>query len=66
LVESMKRLRGAGYKLVMHAHDEVCTEMAIEQGSAEEFERLLVAAPAWAQGLPIAGKVFECNRFKKD
>jgi hypothetical protein len=50
----------------MHAHDEVCAEMAIEQGSAEEFERLLVAAPAWAQELPIAAKVFECNRFKKD
>jgi DNA polymerase len=66
LVEGMKRLRGAGYKLVMHAHDEVCAEMAIGQGSAEEFERLLVEAPAWAQELPIAAEVFECNRFKKD
>jgi DNA polymerase len=66
LVEGMKRLRVAGYKLVMHAHDEVCAEMPIGQGSAGEFERLLVEAPAWAQGLPIAAKVFECNRFKKD
>ena len=66
LVEGMKRLRVAGYKLVMHAHDEVCAEMPIGQGSAGEFERLLVEAPAWAQELPIAAKVFECNRFKKD
>jgi DNA polymerase len=65
LVEGMKRLRAAGYKLVMHAHDEVCAEMPIGQGSVEEFERLLVEAPAWAQGLPIAAKVFECERFKK-
>jgi hypothetical protein len=50
----------------MHAHDEVCAEMPIEQGSAEEFERLLVAAPDWAEGLPIAAKVFEGVRFKKD
>ena len=66
LVEGMKRLRVAGYKLVMHAHDEVCAEMPIGQGSAGEFERLLVEAPAWAPELPIAAKVFECNRFKKD
>jgi DNA polymerase family A len=66
LVEGMKRLRVAGHKLVMHAHDEVCAEMPIGHGSAGEFERLLVEAPAWAQELPIAAKVFECNRFKKD
>jgi DNA polymerase len=66
LVEGMKRLRAAGYKLVMHAHDEVCAEMPIGQGSVEEFERLLVEVPAWAQGMPIAAKVFECDRFKKD
>jgi DNA polymerase len=50
----------------MHAHDEVCAEMPIGQGSVEEFERLLVEAPAWAPELLIAAKVFECNRFKKD
>jgi DNA polymerase bacteriophage-type len=66
LVEGMKRLHTAGYRLVMHAHDEVCAEMVIERGSAEEFERLLVGVPAWAQGLPIAAKIFECERFKKD
>jgi DNA polymerase len=66
LVEGMKRLHTAGYKLVMHAHDEVCAEMPIGQGSAKEFERLLVAAPTWAQGLPIAAKTFECERFRKD
>jgi DNA polymerase len=65
LVESMKGLRAAGYKLVMHTHDEVCAEMPIGQGSAEEFDRLLGVAPAWAQGLPIAAKVFESDRFRK-
>jgi DNA polymerase len=65
LVEGMKRLRVAGYKLVMHAHDEVCAEMLIGEGSVEEFKRLLVEVPTWAQGLPVAAKVFECDRFKK-
>ena len=35
-------------------------------GSVEEFERLLIEVPDWAAGLPVAAKVFECSRFKKD
>ena len=66
LVEAMKRLRAAGYKLVLHTHDEIVAEMPIGEGSVEEFKRLLIEVPAWAQGLPVAAKVFECNRFKKD
>jgi DNA polymerase bacteriophage-type len=66
LVEAMKRLRAAGYRLVMHTHDEIVAEMPIGIGSAEEFKRLLVEVPAWASGLPIAAKVFEADRFKKD
>jgi DNA polymerase len=66
LVDAMKRLRAAGYKLVLHTHDEIVAEMPIGEGSVEEFKRLLIEVPAWAQGLPVAAKVFECNRFKKD
>jgi DNA polymerase bacteriophage-type len=66
LVEAMKRLHAAGYVLTLHTHDEIGAEMPIESGSANEFKQLLIEAPAWAQGLPIAAKVFECNRFKKD
>ena len=41
LVEGMKRLRVAGYKLVMHAHDEVC------RGDADRTrQRGRVQAPA--------------------
>jgi DNA polymerase len=66
LVAAMKRLRAAGYAIVMHAHDEVTAEMPRDVGSVEEFQRLLIEVPAWAHGLPIAAKVFECTRFKKD
>jgi DNA polymerase bacteriophage-type len=66
LVEAMKRLRAAGYRLVMHTHDEIVAEMPIGAGSVEQFKQLLVEVPAWAAGLPIAAKVFEANRFKKD
>jgi len=66
LVEAMKRLRAAGYALVLHTHDEIVAEMPVGQGGVEEFKRLLIEAPHWADGLPIAAKVFECARFKKD
>jgi DNA polymerase len=66
MVEGMKRLRAVGYQLVMHTHDEVCAEMPSGQGSVAEFKRLLVAPTDWAQGMPIAAKAFECDRFKKD
>jgi DNA polymerase len=65
-VEGMKRLHAAGYRLVMHTHDEVCAETPAGQGSIEDYKRLLTEAPAWAQELPIAAKVFEHDRFKKD
>jgi DNA polymerase bacteriophage-type len=66
LVEAMKRLRAAGYKLVMHTHDEIVAEMPAGQGDVETFKRVLAEVPAWAQELPIAAKVFEHHRFKKD
>jgi DNA polymerase family A len=67
LVEAMKRLRAAGYRLALHTHDEVVAEMPIGQGGMAEFKQLLIAAPAWIDSsLPIAAKVFECARFKKD
>ena len=39
---------------------------ADRRGQRGGFKRLLVEVPAWAQGLPVAAKVFECDRFKKD
>jgi DNA polymerase bacteriophage-type len=66
LVVAMKRLRAAGYVMTLHTNYEIGAEMPIGIGRAEEFERLLVEAPEWASGLPIAAKVFVCDRFKKD
>ena len=46
-------------------HDEIIAEVPDGFGSLEEFNRLLVEAPAWAEGLPIAAKVREGPRFSK-
>jgi DNA polymerase len=63
LAAAMQRLEAAGYPVVLHVHDEVVCEVPI--GVLEEFQRLLTMVPEWAEGLPIAAKVRNGERFSK-
>ena len=65
LAAAMLRLEAAGYRVVMHVHDEILCEVAEDFGSTEEFARLMSASPAWALGLPIAVKTWTGQRFTK-
>jgi DNA polymerase bacteriophage-type len=62
---AMPRLEAAGYWIVLHVHDEIVAEVPNDFGGADEFLQVLTAAPAWADGLPIAAKVREGPRFCK-
>jgi DNA polymerase bacteriophage-type len=62
---AMPRLEAAGYRIVLHVHDEIVAEVPNDFGSAEEFLQILTTAPAWAKGLLIAAKVREGPRFCK-
>jgi DNA polymerase len=59
----MLRLERAGYRIVLHVHDECVAEVPEGFGSTEEFTRLMIASPAWALGLPIAAKAWTGQRF---
>jgi DNA polymerase len=63
LAAAMLRLERAGYKIVLHIHDEAVAEVAEDFGSTEEFTRLMIASPSWALGLPIAAKAWTGQRF---
>jgi DNA polymerase len=65
IAEAMVRLEAAGYRIVLHVHDEVVAEVPDEFGSAEEFLQIFVTPPAWATGLPLAAKVRNGPRFCK-
>jgi DNA polymerase len=65
LAAAMLRLEAAGYKIVLHVHDECIAEAPEDFGSIEEFTRLMIASPAWALGLPIAAKAWTGPRFSK-
>jgi len=65
LAAAMQRLEQHQYRIVMHVHDECIAEVPEGFGSTEEFTRLMITAPAWALGLPIAAKAWTGQRFNK-
>jgi DNA polymerase len=65
LAAAMQRLEAAGYPVVLHVHDEVVCELPEGHGDLEEFKRIIVETPAWAEGLPIAAKVRNGPCFAK-
>jgi DNA polymerase bacteriophage-type len=65
LAAAMMRLEATGYSIVLHVHDEVVAEAPIGFGRVEEFQRIITTLPDWADGLPIAAKVRNGERFSK-
>jgi DNA polymerase len=65
LVAAMWRLERAGYRIVLHVHDEIVCEVPTDRADAAEFHRLMIEPPSWAVGLPIAAKVRIGERYSK-
>ncbi len=64
LAVSLMRIAYAGYKIVLHVHDEVGAE-----GYAHELDQMLdiMSQPiSWAPGLPLKGDGFTTKYYKKD
>lgn len=66
LAEAMLRLDKAGYKIVMHIHDEVVLDVPYGFGSLEEVEKIMATPIEWAKGLPLRADSFESSYYKKD
>lgn len=66
LMLAFKRIENAGYRIVMHIHDEVVCEAARGHGSPEHLSALLTQGETWTAGLPLASKGWDGARYKKD
>lgn len=66
LAEAMLRLDAAGYKVVIHVHDEVVIEVPESNDCIEEVNKILSAPISWAKGLQLKAESFESTYYKKD
>lgn len=66
LAQGLLNLDNAGYRTVMHIHDEVVCEVPIGKGSLREVNALLTKSVAWMNGLPLKAEGFETSYYKKD
>lgn len=67
LADVMKRVTAAGYRIVMHVHDEIIADVPMEdQGAAEAITDIMNEDIGWAPGLPLKGETYETAFYRKD
>ncbi|MFS0469818.1 DNA polymerase, partial [Corynebacterium striatum] len=64
LTFGMHQVDRAGYRIVMHVHDEIVVETAT--ATVDEICELMATAPDWAAGLPLAADGYACDFYMKD
>jgi len=65
LAEAMLRLDAAGYRIVMHVHDEVVVE-APESTSLGEICTIMGQTPVWANHLILRADGYSCDFYQKN
>jgi DNA polymerase bacteriophage-type len=65
MAESMLRVEGVGYPVVLTVHDEILAEVPERSGDLEEFLSTMAQAPAWARNCPLAVEGWEGDRYRK-
>lgn len=65
LAEAMLRLSAAGYRIVMHVHDEAVIEAPLDS-SLEDICAIMGKTPTWADGLLLRADGYVCDFYKKD
>lgn len=66
LASAMLRLKNAGYKILMHVHDECIMERPEGEGSLEEVKKLMCMNEPWEEGLIKNSDGFEGYYYMKD
>jgi DNA polymerase len=68
LCAALERVEAAGFNTIFHVHDEIVVEMdeaTVTPALLERFKSLMIEKPAWADGLPMAAKIWSGRRYVK-
>ena len=65
LAEAMLRLNAAGYRIVMHVHDEAVIE-APPETELDDICTVMGKTPQWAKGLLLRADGYVCDFYQKD
>lgn len=67
LGEIWLRLADAGYRVVMHIHDEVVVEVPERQldTAAKEIHQIMTTTPDWLAGLPLSAETITSTHYTK-
>ena len=67
LGEILLNLDAAGYRVVMHIHDEVVVEVPTEKvdTALKDVQRIMTTAPAWLEGLPLTAETTTSDFYTK-
>lgn len=67
LAETMKKVSEAGYRIVMHVHDEIIADVPKQDTDAlKKITDLMAEEISWAPGLLLRGDGYETPFYKKD
>lgn len=66
LADAMLRLDAAGFKIVMHIHDEVVIEEPDNHVRLHQVNQIMGEPIPWAKGLPLKAESYETKFYKKD
>jgi len=65
LAEALVRVTDAGFRPVLHVHDEILCEEPLGERSLDELLSLMSTVPDWAAGCPIAAEGWQGDRYRK-
>lgn len=68
LANGIIKVSHAGYPVVMHIHDDICSminERDMDGDELVEFERLMCDVPAWANGCPVDAEGWTSQLWRK-
>jgi DNA polymerase len=65
LVDAMLGLDDAGYKIVLHVHDEIIVEGIFTEKDRKKVEQIMNTVPPWAKSFPLVSKCWLNKRYIK-